>query len=402
MNRLVYLVCLLLVACETQHSPTRGDQPDFGELPAAGRRIIDANNWRVVVSPDGNWGYDPREETLGINGGGAEFPANSGQNGLYAGGLYVGGLKNGVPIVSSIEFGSEFTPGFITNNEAAEIVNLKASNPDSMRVWIISDDPTSADWQTWPKDIGAPVDNSGLPRRISDMDSWTVFHDLNADTLGYDDPPGEAMGLQIVRRTMMYSVPPLRDVFLLDFTITNKSTTAYQSAYITLWCDHDLREASNDVIGTDSSRNMVYVYNYTDGDSWNNQEYAIGYKLLYFSNYAVPHLDATAWYSNGTDPYNDQQRYFVQQGLRTNGALSFGADSSRPQFVWTGDPVTGVGLIDTMRGNRRLSASVGPFTMESGGVYRVVYAILGASAATRKDAIVELRRLADKLVYFPD
>lgn len=393
-------VALVIFCCDDSYVHY-SDASDFylDSIPETGARIVDANRWRLWLQPDGRWGYDPKDLDQNGNTAGGEFPKGSGQNAMYAGGLYVGALKNGISTVSQIEFSSEFLPGRILNTEPTEVNKLKFSNPNSSAIYIITEPNINIDWQFWPSQWGAPVDDHGEPLQLSMEDSWCVFHDLGADTLDIrEQQTNRALGLEVQRRTYMFEYLGTGDAFFVHFKITNKSSNQYPEAYVSLWCDKDLEEPHNDLIGTDIPRNMVVVYNSNDGQTITGREYAIGYKFLYFTEGGIhANLSSTNWYQNGTDPTTDLRRYNLQKGFRQDGTFNEGLDSLHGGFVYPGDPITGQGVLDTFGENGRIMLNVGPFTMQAGASYDFVCVVIGGEADTRMNAILDLRKKADQI-----
>jgi hypothetical protein len=60
--------------------------------------------------------------------------------------------------------------------------------------------------------------------------------------------------------------------------------------------------------------------------------------------------------------------------------------------------VTGTGTLCPFGRNGRLMANVGPFTLESGKSYDVIFAVIGGEASDRLAAITDLRNAASDAV----
>lgn len=402
---IIILVLIYAVGCTNSsdfYPSDYGNQLDT--IPPRGARVTDANRWRVWLQPDGRWGYDPKDSDNDGYHSGGEFPKWTKHYSMYAGGLYVGTLKNGMPTVSEIEFLSEFLPGRILNADPASVDQLSASNPDSAAIYILTEPYANIDWNFWPSQWGAPVDENGRPLQISKQDSWAVFHDLSADTLNPHEPGvNRSLGLEIQRMTYMFEFLTLSDAFFVRFRITNKSTNTYPGTYIALWCDKDLGDdVSDDRFGSDFERQMMFVYNSGNGyPSSTGREYAIGYKILYITGQISPELSSTNYYSNGADPRNDYERHNLLKGLMQNGeSRLFGFDPQYPMFVYPGDPVTNSGIIDSTYSHGRILLNVGPFTMESGQSYDFVCAVIGGEADSPMNAVMDLRKKADQIQNF--
>ncbi|KAB2880652.1 hypothetical protein F9K33_04645 [bacterium] len=395
-------VLILTMGCIEGQFEYHGNLTPADSLPKAGPRWIE-NRWRMVLHTNGKWGHDQTDDDGDYNNAGAEFPKGSGTTGLYAGGLYVGAMKDGFPRVSQIEFQSEFIPGRITNKEPAAFLQLTYSSPDSARIYIIDDDPSSIDWRFWPVALGALWDSvSDQPLLLGNQDSWSVCHDLKADSINADGETGNGFGIELQRMTSMIRYGYMADIVFIRYRIINKSNVSYSGAYVSWWLDHELgSEIYNNVPGTDTLRNMVYTYNLTEETNSTGQQYAVGHQLLYFTGAGSnTKLSASNAYINGTDPINDNERYNLLKGLTKSTGLQY-PDSivgvPGGTLIYPGDPVSGIGPLCHQGRNGRLMASVGPFVMQTGGVYDILFAVIGGEGNDRLDAIVNMRQKADQL-----
>ncbi len=406
-NIIIYLsllnLSLVILSCsdDSKIYPD-GNTPKTDSLPARNDRWINGNRWKMALTRYGYWArhFDGR----GVFG--AEFPSGSGHSAVYMGGLFIGAVKNGVPRVSEIEYQTDFMPGRITNS--GPFSELRFSPPDSSPIYIINNIKDSPDWRMWPAQQGAPWDEVNQePLLISNEDSWFVCHDLKGDSLeGSNSELGNGFGLELQRMTYMINGGYyFRDVVFIRYRFTNKSNIDYPEAYVSWWLDHNLGpEIYNDVIGTDTLRNMVYTYNLTIEGT--GRQFSVGHQLLYFSEGGMnSRLTSSNGYANGGDPSVDYQRYNLMQGIGTTGvpypAAIYGGAGGR--FVYPGDPVSQTGALCKDGRNGRLMANLGPFTMKSGQTYDLMFAVIGGEADTPLNAVVDLRAKADYLknVFFP-
>jgi len=88
---------------------------------------VNANNWKMNLGNDGYWSRNP-------SGPGGYFRNNQV---MYAGGIFVGAMKNGNPAVSSVHFLSDFSSGIISNTVPAAIESLKISDANHACQYII-------------------------------------------------------------------------------------------------------------------------------------------------------------------------------------------------------------------------------------------------------------------------
>lgn len=392
----VVFAVLMVSGCENNVS-------NESVLPPPGPRWIDINLWRMILHPDGRWGFDASDSDHDNNSSGAEFPKGSNNYGLFAGGLMIGGLRDGAPMVLDINWGTEFTAGRIINSNPAPVDQLLYSPENETRVLFLapSSNSNSPDVQHWPSDYGGPWDDVlQKPVLISDLDTWTSTHDLRAAELSSESDQS-ALGLEVRRMTYSKKGTSWENTTLIRFQVVNKSNQNYSNAYISWWIDHNLGTTIyNDAVGTDTLRNLVYTYNLTPDVTSTEKQYAVGHTLLYFSSSGLnSKWNSTYAYFNGNDPNGQIEKYRIQQGginHKTGSSVDSAlAGSVGGMYVYPGDPVAGSGTLCTQGRNGRLIGNVGPFMLESGKVYDIVVAVIGGEGSDRLTAVTDLRTKSD-------
>jgi len=377
----------------------------ISNLTPYGPRSLEGRRWQVVVSSDGSWGKSLTNLWPGF-GSASQFPKNSGNSVFFSGGFYISGISNGKVRVSTVEHTSEFRGGTVANHSTAPDSQLRVGQ-DSMPVYIIEKGVLSVDYEEWPTKLGAPVDVQGHPLQISDVDSWTIFHDLYADSLDlYSDSGNLPMGLEVQRMTYMFnSADYLANTYFIRLQIKNKSKSDYSNSFFSLWIDEDLGDLSDDRRGTDSSRNMIYVYNTGIDSNSGGTQYSAGYTMLYCtkSGGANPKLYSTNFFYKTTYRRLDQTKLNLIEGLSIEGNTSLGSSPDSPRLVWTGDPITNTGFVEdtTPVGDGYILLSTGPFDFNSNESYDIVFAVVVGEASTRNGAIIDLRLKVDQVhTYF--
>ncbi|MBU8933751.1 MAG: hypothetical protein KOO62_07065 [candidate division Zixibacteria bacterium] len=166
----------------------------------------------------------------------------------------------------------------------------------------------------------------------------------------------------------------------IKYKLYNKGGNTIDDFYISLWSDSDLGQASDDLVGCDTLDDIFFCYN---GEPIDNKygvyPPAVGFKVLegptvpspgstaVFDGNHIPgykNLGLTAFikYINGTDPDDYEETYNYMQGLNRDGTpLPNGTKYAVP-----GDPVTGVGDIDSDPSDCRMMGNFGPMTFNPG------------------------------------
>ncbi|MBX7150845.1 hypothetical protein K1X84_04350 [bacterium] len=409
-------------------------KPDISDLIRVGY-----NNWIYVMENNGRYMQDSPNSAPG-----GEFPRGSGRTIVYAGGFQFAALKKDtIRAVSEAEFRSEFQPGRITNS-GLPFEQLVAEDPGSadLKVYQIDRSLSGSDYTNWPVD--APRDNNGNPALIADAQTWAVFNDLDLDlTQEREDTEDPGLGIQITLESFVYASGALNDAVYLKFTLTNKTDENYTGGYIGLWMDPDVNSdnASNDIVGVDTSRGLGFCYNGTDAD----RPAATGFDFLQgpvvnisdvspllaskfasntstlvyngAQNIYVPTplpagkiwLGATAFntYKSGSQPANDEQRYNQLEGKFNDGSVKTGVGVS-DYYAYRGDPTAaGAGSNPNVAqaadgADQRMAHCVGPFKLDAGESQEIWAAVLGTSQESvggnnRLTAVAQLFVLDDAI-----
>lgn len=405
---------------------TKLKKPDIVDI-----EFVAYNNWNYVMRNQGSYFYDSPDADENGNNAGGEFPRGSGITIVYAGGLYVGTLKSGVPVVSETEFATEFQPGRITNSDVP-FAQLTAENSadQSQQVYLIDRSGSGDDWNNWPAD--APKDQFGGPGIIADAQTWAVFNDLDTELSqeGVSISPDPGLGLQIILESFAFNAGPLSDVVYCKFTIVNKTNVDYDDSYLGMWMDADVDQdhSTNDIVGVDTARGLGFVYN---ADNTDNIDGAVGFDFLqgpvvktadvsatlatkFATNktvlvYNVAQkrylpttlpadeiwLGATSFntYANGTDPRDNSQRYNLLAGRFANGTPKSGQGAS-DYYAFRGNPITQQGSPDVAtsanQADQRILHGVGPFTIKAGSSQEIWVGIVGSQGTDRLNGVANM------------
>lgn len=287
------IACLLVVAVLRHDSSAGPDTKERLRLKLAKPLTIEQqwvryNRWGYVMRNDGSYFFNAAQGDFG-----GEFPRGSGFSGVFAAGIWIGGLKAGVEgaedtiNVSQVEFESEFQPGKIlvggvadrgtyrgnmnyspSNTRTALRGDLRYDdlNKPEYEVYVIDERRYGDDYKNWPS--YAPKKSDGSPALIGVAQTYAVFHDLNTSLTNlpqFSNSPG--FGLEVELETFVLPMHP--NSIFLKLMITNKSTSNYKDAYLGIWSDVDIgSQAFEDLAVSDSVLGLAYIYSApSEGDT---------------------------------------------------------------------------------------------------------------------------------------
>ncbi len=310
------------------------------------------------------------------------------------------------------------------------------------------------DWLDWPWQKGAPFYDAegdgvysprfrsdGSPMLFPEADEpglanadqvvWFVANDLDPGTVQtlFGSP---AIGLEVQTTLWAFTGPePLGNVifkryrFLYKGAATSSDSSRIDSLHFAQWSDTDIGSFGDDFIGSDLAFDVGYGYNSTNVDqvfgALGLPIPAAGYDLL--SGPMVRHTDG------GEEAIFDLKKRpgFTRLPMTTFGSVppsdgdpSRGGDynqtlqwwnmlrgyrprpenpptpwvapgGSATKFLFTGDPVTGTGFIDSNPGDRRMYLASGPINMSLGDSNEVYIALIGGQGADHLLSISALK-----------
>jgi hypothetical protein len=332
---------------------------------------------------------------------GMEWPKGSDKTIDFASGLWLVGIgqEDSIIYTACAEYASELVAGPVGGN----------SQDPAYRIYKINKDGTG-DWDEWPVDQGAPVDDMGNPRLYGDQTLFWVCNDSNAaqhsNVFG-----SRPMGVEIHVTVFGFNrSDPMGNIMFVRWDFIHKGTQQFDSCYVALWDDPDLGDASDDLVGCDTTLGLGYCYNgYPSDATYGSTPPALGFD--FFQGPEVPDPDnpdstiylgmtAFAWYWNGApDPFDDpeipSEAYWFMNGYAGDGTPYTDKDGNvTSPFPFAGDPVTDVGDLDGVTegpGDRRFLMSSGPFTLAPGDTQSVLGAKIIAPGTDNLKAITSLR-----------
>jgi hypothetical protein len=431
-------------------------KPRLGKTAARDCYLMNINNLILPImsdgaTPDGSiaceglseMGYQSRATTV-----------------CFAGGFFLSGYSGSTMWANAVASASrvkDFLPGSATlGNSGAGIYILDKNDPafgDSWQEWK-SAVALGADFYDGDGDgIYNPVDKNGngmhdpdedAPDILGDVTAWFVINDAvesNRRRWSAVSP----QGIDVQRTVFGFrSAGAIGNMLFHRFRIINRGTVAnvMDSVFFAVWADPDVGEYTDDLVGSDTTRNAGYTWN--DGPdnvfgaeaptfmvsffqgpivpTGNSSDMAFNVRgqllgidtvlgatnlgLSSFVNYVqsdpqrgdpANHLEArnyiTGHLKDGTnlDPCNDPYgSVFVQPCTEVN-----------PRFWYSGDPPSQYGWLYTTADDMRQMQNIGPFRLEKDVPVDVVVAYVvgrGTSAANSVEVARSVATLS-KRVY---
>jgi hypothetical protein len=386
-------------------------------------------------------------------------PRHEWRSPIFTAGLWVGGLAGGeLRVVGATYSDFEFWPGPL------DPATGRPPNPDDCsafdRIWRVGRHDVAEYYRTglatrdlaeWPHHLGAPVlDGDGDPTNYSlaggdqpaisgDQMLWWVMNDVGNDHENSLVPP---IGLEVQVSVFGFGGGPaaLRQATFYRYVVINRSAVTLDSSYVLLFGDPDLGDASDDYVGTDTSRQMVFTYNADDADgngsggTYGLAPPAFGFQVVKGiaglpdgrdgdGNGQVDEpneplgLTGSIGLPNGIappqgHPRNGEEMYHWMRGRWTDGTPitegSLGLNGGGPEtpLMYSGDPVTGRYWSERCprrpvcgpaltAGNRYMTAASGPFVLEQSVPAELLLAMPFGRGMDHYDSITQLRLAAD-------
>jgi hypothetical protein len=307
-------------------------------------------------------------------------------------------------------------------------------------------DQYEEDWNNWPTHLGAPyydLNNNGIYEPnlgetpgIADADQviWYVATDADVGATAslYGTDP---IGLEAQYTLWGYNQPgaALGQIVFKNVRLINKGSKDLLEAYISMWSDPDIGDYTNDFVGVDTSKSLMFGYNgvVDDGDysQFGLAPAAVGYD--FFAGPIVQSVGDTAIFDlkkkpgyknlpassfgyfaadgeySDPQPYGDvtsAQRYYNLMRGNTPAIdldnpdpwtyVNADGDTLPTKFPLAGDPLLGEGDgndIDSSPGDRRMLINAGPFTLAVGDTQDIVAAVIGGIGDSYLSSVTDVK-----------
>lgn len=332
---------------------------------------------------------------------------------IYAAGLWIGAqdVATGDTLICLAEYSEEYVPGPMANGTFQE-------DNSSFRVYklysdSLADNPND-DYNNWPANQGAPVNDDGTPAMIGDQMLWTVYNDGDVSAHTNNSGKTDPLGIEVQQTVFGFDrTGSLANIVFLRFKVMNKGTKDLKETYVSLWSDPDLGDAGDDLDGCDTILSLGYVYNGDNDDgTYGSKAPAVGFDFFQgplietgdmadtaimwdqkWPGFQNMGMTAFAKYINGTDPQNKTETYNYMQGLSPDGSDYTDDQGVVTTFHFAGDPVTGTGSLDFDPADRRFMVTTGPFDFAVGDSTEILAAIVIGQGSDRLSSITLMKEI---------
>jgi hypothetical protein len=393
-----------------------------------GDRMLDINRIHISLSSMGNLGllksWNGAAEWYNAFGD-STYPSTI----VFDGGLWVTCRINGDVATLPVIWRSPYSPGPAVNRRPEDSLRYHAYR------YTIGDTPDlNPEAETWPADLGAPVDSSGKPSISADQMIWEVYNGLDTTrtpawftrNLGPMPPiPVEIRQSAFSHFGTLGDTSIWANTVFFEWRIYNRGTVPLDSVYFSYWTDIDFMGAWYNVPAVDTVGQFGYC--------WYPPEItkaAVGYVLLYGPQVPAPGMTATAFgkripdtrnlplsafhgisddsFSDGAPygpPYSVRSTWNVVRGMTPAGEHYVdSASGTITTLPWSGNPARPSGTLFPVwntGGGAGFMMTAGPVSMAPGDSQWVMMALLPSQQTGPFDAITKIRANADYLLHLP-
>lgn len=374
---------------------------------------FDVNRINSFIINNGLFANDPQTGHSGL-----EYPNGSSNFAIYTAGMWVLGVTSDTRELraAAASYSTDFQPGMILENGAP-------------------DDPTKPEYVVYKFNKGDAISQAaidqGCPEEVmGDQMLFCVYNDANPQNHSavWQTLP---IGLEVQQTVWGYAqAGPMGECMFMKFKFINKGPVDIDSAYVAIFFDPDLGEATDDFVGCDTDLNLGFVYNGDSNDIYyGDQPPALG--CDFFQGPMVPSPGDTAVIPGGTYPdmkilpmtaffkyinsssvYRDPRlqsaeggtwAYNLVRGLVWDGSPFIDPGTGLPsKFVNSGDPVLGTGWLcsnESPPNDMRMGQSSGPFTLKRDEPLEVVVGIVAGTGTNYLNS-VSIMKYNDKVAQF--
>lgn len=345
------ILALIILVCA--HKTGSKESPQFDKKREQLQRVIvldgqfvhNVGKLQMNITNWGCFGSMPNSTYPMAESPSAQWPGGSGVEYLFAAGLWVGAMRNGVPVVSTGYPETEFHPPMdpvhtiYRTTEGAEGGTHYPSNPDDDRDGLIDED-----WLNGLDDDGDGLIDEDFAAIGTQMFScWYTDDQPVASSIWSEHTP---MNIRVRQETYQWGEEGYDEFIGVRFIIENTGNDFLTNVYVGIFCDFDAGPRSRGTFHMDDMvgyyrglrcaplaneqvpvlLNVAYVYD-DDGDNGQTPGY-FGISFINYNRYGggkygsvlypprIGHYLTTfkifrglQQYYEGGEPINDYQRY---------------------------------------------------------------------------------------------
>jgi len=394
MKKLIYILILsliLITALMAEENVYEKADAGLSKSTVTSDLWVDVNRMNGVFRNNGTWFYDNILGDWGL-----EWPKGSGLSPIFGAGQFLGANVGGtVKVAASYHNHTEF--------QAGQIIDGVATNPLNPEYrWYVIRPNGVGDWDTWPYDQGAPnlktvsgedsLDATGnkIPKLIGDITAYCVINDYAEHSEFATPKLGAEIGMTI---WAFNRADAIGDMVFIKWTLINKSTDNWDETYFAIWSDPDVGDGWDDFVGCDTTLGIGYCYNANDND----QNYGVAPPAVGIDFFQGPIVDSPGeevvlpdgtvipdkrmlkmtsfiFYNNDDSNQGNPQTggdvwNYLRGMWRDGNPITFGGTGTDPNgtpapFMFSGNPETGDGWLDTDESDRRFMMTTGAYSNE--------------------------------------
>lgn len=413
--------------------------------------IIDVNHFQLPINNTGATAGFPIPDSSAVWNNTGKL---NGELILFSGGFFLSGKKNDSIWMSNVAASSymlDYLPGAVedTNNLSKDIFVVRKSDPAFSKSWqdwkdavkfgaIFYDGDFDGIYNPVDKNLNGIWDpDEDMPFILGDVTAWCVYNDAELPSRRrlYGTAP---MGIEIQQSVFATSESHLSNTVFILYSIINRGlvTDILDTVFFSIWADPDIGNYMDDLVGIDTVLQSGYAYNYGPDNELGVDPPAIFFTLLqgpkildttsngfeiqavnnFGHNYGIyvyegyKNLTASSfqnWFSTGfpfpPEP-TKQTLYNKINGLSEYGLpidpcnFPFGVvipdslcSEVNPYFLYSGDPVTSYGWLNSLYWDQRILLNTGPFKLIKDVPQHIIIAYTGAKGSNAINS-VELGR----------
>lgn len=417
----------------------------FGQFSTT---VLDFNNVSATATDGGTLFYNETTNTPGY-----EIPKGSGIHSIYESAFWFAGLDGSGtlrmsatgyfggldlfpgPIADPLQYG---TPAYNTDYATSIWTVTKAEVDLHQAMWWQGGYVAPASILDWPGNGNTAIGVADQLAPFVDMNNNNIYEPLlgeypyirgdkatllisNDMALDHTHSMGEKMGIEV--HTMLYQYATadyLNDVTFVNTRVYNRGPYNYADFKCTFNSDLDVGNFSDDFVGCDTTRNMVFGYNGDVDDEagggspgYGIDPPAIGVVSLndqldgagYFSIGVADPSDVTSYWNYMNNSWADGSTWFVGG---TGAVGSPGVTTVPTNYLFSGDPNNGAEWSEVsaanVPGDRRVFMNMSSVALPSQSDYCFEFAVVYSREAGNNNLtnITSLKANADAVQAFFD